>query len=517
LLLIACIAIAYRRRSAPAIARAAEPPLITIAALALVAWPQLMRPLLEGDSLSYHLPNAASWVQSHGIWTTATRYWWYPPASELFVSGLYATGGPFALGWAGFGALALAGLRINAWARTEFEAPRWLADALAAAIVTVLPLALQGGTIQNDVWLAAFFLESLWLLRGNAAGAWMAVAICALVKPDGWLFAGVALVAYGRRPGVWVAAIVAMCAWALRDVLLRGHAIVPLTNTSVGQGTFHTTIIAHGLPALLELCAILLRTSPFALLALIFAVLAPFVLRGSARTLGWCALASTLLFLVLPFGYDNGDLQLATGASLRFAAPAIVLGGLLLIVPALRAPRIATILFALSALAGAVVVIYIFANDLPTLSGLAIAALAVTIAAVPRLRENRWLAPAGIGIAIIASAVLGQRDVLAFYGDALQVDGKKPQIYAWIAQTKPPSIAGWGVSLGLLNTISPSTHTIDASDDAACKIARDQRTLLVTVAESKHTEAENIWRLAETRACGNVLFDDGIGVVVKPL
>ena len=190
----ACVAAAARwhRDSAPAAGGVV--PYVTIAALALVAWPQLMRPLLDGDSLSYHLPNAASWVQSHGIWTTATRYWWYPPASELFASGIYATGGPFALAWAGFGALALVGLRVAAWARTEFAAPAWLADALAAAIVTAMPLALQA-SLQNDVWLAAFWLETLWLLRRPASG-WAALAICALMKPDGWIFAVVAAMHY---------------------------------------------------------------------------------------------------------------------------------------------------------------------------------------------------------------------------------------------------------------------------------------------------------------------------------
>ena len=41
--------------------------------------------------------------------------------------------------------------------------------ALAAATVTMTPLALQAGSLQNDVWLAAFFLESLWVLRREPA------------------------------------------------------------------------------------------------------------------------------------------------------------------------------------------------------------------------------------------------------------------------------------------------------------------------------------------------------------
>ena len=109
------------------IARARDdaPPYVLIAALVVVAWPQLVRPLLDGDSLSYHLPNAASWVQAHSLWTTATRYWWYPPASELFASGLYAVASPFALPWCGFGALALLGFRFVRGRATHTEPRRF--------------------------------------------------------------------------------------------------------------------------------------------------------------------------------------------------------------------------------------------------------------------------------------------------------------------------------------------------------------------------------------------------------
>lgn len=476
-----------------------------------------MRPLLDGDSLSYHLPNAASWAQSHGIWTTATRYWWYPPASELFAGGLYATGGPFALGWAGFGALALVGFRIVRWARAEFAAPPWLADALAAATVTAMPLALQGGSLQNDVWLAAFWLETLWLLRQNAEGAWASIAVCALVKPDGWIFAAVAAVAMRARPMAWIAGIAAIGVWSIRDAILWQHAIVPPSSTSFSGNILSTTIAAHGLPALAELVRVLLLTSPFSLIALVCAVLTPFALRGSVRALGWCAFAAVALFIALPFGFDNGDLQLATGASIRFAAPAIALGGLLLAIPAMRAPRVATTLLLLSALAAAALIISIFANDSPTLSAIAVAAIALAIAAIPQLRAQQWIVTTTVAAAILISTHWAQRNAIDYYNDALQVNGKKPQVYAWIAQTAPPAIAGWGMPVGVINVLSPSTRTIDALDATPCETARTTNALLVTVAESKHTQQENARRLNLTRACGTILFDDGIAVVSKPL
>ena len=85
------------------------------------------------------------------------------------------------------------------------------------------------------------------------------------------------------------------------------------------------------------------------------------------------------------------------------------------------------------------------------------------------------------------------------------------------AQTAPPAITGWGVPLGVINVVSTGTRTIDAPDTAPCDTARDERTLLVTVAESRHTREENARRLAVARTCGTILYDDGIAVVAKPL
>jgi hypothetical protein len=76
------------------------------------AWPLLVRPLLDGDSLSYHLPNAVAWVHAHGIWVADTRYWWYPGGSELFAAGLFAVAGPFGIPLCGTLALSLLGLPI---------------------------------------------------------------------------------------------------------------------------------------------------------------------------------------------------------------------------------------------------------------------------------------------------------------------------------------------------------------------------------------------------------------------
>ena len=131
-----------------------------------------MRPLLDGDSLSYHL--AQRRIVGAGALALDDRN-----ALLVVSAGIRAlrkrrsmpSSGPFALPWSGFGALALLGFRIAAWTREAFAAPPLAADALAAATVTAYPLAIQAGTLQNDVWLAAFWLEALWLMRRCAADA----------------------------------------------------------------------------------------------------------------------------------------------------------------------------------------------------------------------------------------------------------------------------------------------------------------------------------------------------------
>jgi hypothetical protein len=514
-LLGVCLALAYRKRGEHASSLLEPAPFITIAALALVAWPQLARPVLDGDSLTYHLPNAASWVQTHGVWTTATRYWWYPPASEMFASALYAVAGPYAVGWSGFGALALVGFRIADWARREFGAPPWLADAVAAAVVTAMPLALQGGTLQNDVWQATFWLETLWLIRLSSPLALASIAMCVLCKPYGWILALIALISMRARAGVWIAAAGAAALWIARDAALWAHAVVPPSSTAYGN-LLATSIAAHGLPALLELVRVAVAESPIVVVALAWAIVAPFALPKASRALGWCALAAVATFVALPFGFDNGDAQLATGESLRFGAPAIVLGGLLLVVPARRAAAIAAALLFASAAFGAAMVVAIFSNDRPTLAGIAAAAIVTVAIAAARARNAPWAGAAGLAIAMVAAMLLAQRQPLDFYADTLQFGPKKSGIYTWIATTRPAVVGGWGLQSGVLNVLSPSTRTIDLPDADPCAEARTSTALLVAVAQTTHDAQRNASTLAQTRACGTILYDDGIAVVADP-
>ncbi|HEY2475163.1 MAG TPA: hypothetical protein VGI19_10215 [Candidatus Cybelea sp.] len=517
--LLLCLAIADIRRREPRFVEEngrTNPPYILIAALLAVAWPQLMRPLLDGDSLSYHLPNAASWVQAHSIWTTTTQYWWYPPASELFAAALYAVGNPFALPWSGFCALALLGFRIATWAREAFGASPLLADALASATVTAYPLAIQGGTLQNDVWLAAFWLETLWLLRGASAegAAAPTAAVTALIKPQGWLFAVIAMITGRASPRVWFAAAIVFGAWLIRNAILWKSAMISPAAVASYADVFSSTILGHGVAALWLLVTVTARISPFALFALCAALAAPLYTKD--RRLGWAAFASVLVFLLLPFGYQTAVAQLATGASLRFAAPAIALGALLPVQHLRRFRHVAVALLALSTLFGIWYVSAVFWNDGSTHVALLAAIVGAGIAVAMRRPGLRWLAPAAIGLAVVITMHYAGRHPLDYYNDALRVDGTPPGVYRWISVTRPAAIGGHGLRLGVVNVLSPSTRTRDLPDDGPCAAASLSRVLLVAVAQSDLTRSVNLLRLQAARGCGRVLYRDPIAVVAAP-
>jgi hypothetical protein len=515
LALAAAVAAAGTRRflavSPPAHPKAPVPYLL-IGAVVAVAWPQLMRPLLDGDSLSYHLPNAAAWVQAHSLWTTATHYWWYPPASELFAAGLYAVSGPFGLPWCGFLALAWLGLRIAAWARSA-AAPPLLADVLAAATVTAYPLAIQGGTLQNDVWLAAFWVESLWVLRAPGPSAMRTLAVTALLKPQGWILAAIAMLARNAPRRVWLAWAGALALWVLHDAILWRNAAPGATSGSAD--VLGSTIVAHGTAALATLGRVTLAAAPFALVALLAALFGPIVARRDRR-LGWAALGAALLFFALPFGYATSVAQLATGASLRFAAPAIAAGAVILTGPARRAAGIATALLALSTIFGVWYVLAIFWNDGGTHVALAFAILAIAVAALARSASVQWPNAIAFAFAVIVTTHLAARDPLDYYNDSLRAGPASPGVYRWIVNARPASVGGWGVRLGVVNVLSPSTRTADLADAQACTQAQADHMLLVAVAQHDLAAGKNERRLRDARECGRVLYEDPTAVVTQP-
>ncbi len=512
--LAAVVAIAYLRRATAEQQRAEPTPYLLLGAVAAVAWPQLIRPLLDGDSLSYHLPNAAAFAQAHSLWTIATHYWWYPPASELFAAGLYAVGSPFALPWSGVGALALVGFRIASWSRRLTDAPPMLSDALAAATVTALPLALQGATLQNDVWLAAFWLETLYWLATQPGTVTLlrTASVTALIKPQGFLFALIVLAAFRARWRLWLATGAVFAVWFVHDAILWRPGA---SGMLVGAIPWQSTILAHGATALGVFIRVAFIASPFGLLAFVAALFGPLIER-TRPAFGWASFAAAGLFFVLPFGYATAVAQLSTGASLRFAAPAIAAGAVILARPASRVAGLATIVLSASALFGIAAVLQIFWNDGSTHLALPIAALAIGIAALGNYRRLRWLYAISGVLSVALATHLAARHPLDYYADALRTGGRAPGIYRWIATARPAAIGGWGMRLGIVNVVSPSTRTVDVRDASPCLDARHDGVLLAAVAQADRATSENARRLDAARHCGEVLYSDPAGVVVKP-
>jgi len=203
---------------------------IGLTVLLALAWPIAVRPTIDGDTLIYHLPNAAGWVSQHGIWTTGTRYWWYPPASELFASGLLAIGGIGVVGWAGLLPGVLLLLTVRAVAQRS-GVPAIVGTLAACALLATPVLAVQLVSLQNDLWLAALFLCALVeYVPGN-------FATLALTKPYGLLFSLTASAAWAadrkRLATALGCAIGAMALWVARDLILLPHAIVPIGTTMI--------------------------------------------------------------------------------------------------------------------------------------------------------------------------------------------------------------------------------------------------------------------------------------------
>jgi hypothetical protein len=504
--------VAYVRRPRELAAPVAEPiPYVLIASLFFVAWPQLMRPPLDGDTLSYHLPNAAAWVHAHSLWTTDGRYWWYPPASEAFAAGIYAAAGPYAVGWAGVAALTLLGARIVTWLRERCGVAPLVADVVAAATITAAPLAQQAGSLQNDVWLAAFFVETLWSVQFEPVAAARAAFVTALIKPYGWIVAIVAVAASRATRAVWIAIAAAATLWFAHDAVLWQHAIVPPAQAS-SANTWSSTILANGISALALLLRVSVQASPFFALALFAALAGPTIDRGRNRAAGIAALVALLAFLVMPLAFADVRPELAGGSSLRYAIPAAAAG---IIAAGALVARFATVSFVIAALScafGIVSTLAIYWNDGGTRSALAVAPVAVLLAYVSQRRRTIWPCAAGLALAIVAASWLAARHPVDYYADAYAVNGKPTQLFAWIARAQPRALGGWGLRVGVADVLAPYARTLDLSETLPCASAQANGVTLVALAESDRSPWYNEQRLHVARRCGRVRFDDGIAV-----
>jgi len=248
-LCIAAVALATRRDRSTVLRRTFQiaPPsswLLQIVVVSVLAWPGVVRPILDGDSMSYHLPNAAAWATAHSIWTATTTYWWYPPGSELAASAVFLIGGPRCLGVIGFAIVVLLALRLAETFRRDgcAASPASLA---AAAIVTVPLIAVQTSSLQNDVWLAAWLLEGIVAARRPLHRAALNWAVAAISKPIGFIFA---FAGEGMtRTSIATAGLSAIpiAIWIARDAILRATTR-PLAISESSLGLWQSTVAARG-------------------------------------------------------------------------------------------------------------------------------------------------------------------------------------------------------------------------------------------------------------------------------
>ncbi|HTV72806.1 MAG TPA: hypothetical protein VME66_03755 [Candidatus Acidoferrales bacterium] len=482
----------------------ALPLLVTIA----VAWPALVRPPLEGDTLAYHLPNAAAWVQSGSLWTTTTRYWWYPGGSELFAAGLLAVAGPFSLLFAGAAPVALVGMRLATWGRALGLAPL-TAGALGAAVCSAYVIALQAGSLENDVWLGAFFLELLWAGLYERRASTQAVAVCSLLKPDGFVYALLALVASRRLE---IAGWLPFVVWVARDAILWDHALLPPSATR--YPLWETTVVAHGLDGVSLLARALVLDGPMTLLLFVGGVTGLFVLRD--RRLLVAAIGALVLFWVLPMGFTGSTPQLATGHSLRFLIPFFCVCGIGLAALAVRVPRAAPYLAWALAASGIARITAVYWNDAHTRTSLFVLALTAALLIFSKRTLRPRLLAATFACAVVAAVATAGWAPAAYYDDWLGQRPREPHLFAWLRAACPARVVTYDLRLGSIDTICPATETIDGWDRHACAQARAERALLISGPYEPGERSAFLLHRRETLRCGRLLFANGAAVVVDP-
>ena len=483
---------------------------LVVFAVVAAAWPALVRPLLEGDSLAYHLPNAAAWVRAGSLWDASTRYWWYPGGSELFAAGLYAVSGPFSLGLSGTLAALLLGLRIVAWGRRCGVEPL-LAGAAGAATLATLTVGLQAGNLQNDVWLAAFFVEMLFDARYAPRKLGGDAAVCVLVKPYGWAFAAYAAIA-SRRPDRWMLLpLVAGVLWAVRDAVLWSRAVIPPGSIAF-PAIERTTVLGNGLGGLVELAGALAHDGPWMVVLALAPFAGAFLLKD--RWLCVAGIVAFLAFLALPFSYGNAVAQLASGQSLRYALPALALGAIAAMLLLRRSGILGAAVLLVVAAAGLHRIAAIFWIDPHTRDAVFAAA---ALAAATMLVAQPWASLVTALVAamlIVGAAANASRDAVARYDELLLP--QHTRVFDWLAHRRLARAVVSDVAAGAVVVVSPQTQVFDVLDPAPCDEARALGAALVfrTMPPPEKTVFPSAVR--QFTHCGPLLYGDEAVKVVAP-
>lgn len=480
----------------------------TLAGCLLVLWPPLSRPLLDGDSLLYHLPNAAAFAQSHSIWSVRAPYWIYPPASELFTAGLFAAAGRWALPLAGALAALLLAARLYERAR-ESGAPAYACGAAAVAFICTPVAAFQSGTLQNDLWLAAFVVEVLSL----ADASWISPAVCALLKPFGWIDGLIAGVSARVRVRDLLLSIVPLALWIGRDEILLSHG----HSAGFSVPDYFTNAIAPNFAAAVpQLVHGIATVTPQSFVWV--AMLACGASFPATRRYVAAGAAMLVLYLFLPQSYRNGATNYVLDASSwRYALPALACGALAAAALAKRLGAAGAIAQYALAMWGAWSVLAIFWNDAYT--HYALLAAAIALAAAAAAAKTRGFSVAAIALAVlVAGSWCASTRVQGFFGDWMrQPSGKPTAVFAWVAAHQPAAVVAVNVRAGAVVMSSPGTAAFSAdSEEGGCALASREGAVLLVGTNEEPADAQVMREFDAAKRCGAVLYEDGAGVLVKP-
>ena len=498
-----CAARFFRDRIAPLPVPVSWPVTwLPILAVTAEAWPAVVRPLLDGDSLAYHLPNAAAWVHASSMWTTSTYYWWYPPASEVFAAGLYAVSGPYSLGLAGAIALLLLGLRLASWC-AEYCDP-WVAGAIAAATVAIPSLALQAGTLQNDAWLAAFFIEALWAYHSARRGATRSLATLAMIKPIGVVWA---LLAQASNPQRFryasLLSYAPLAVWWIHNGFLFRHAMVPTISPAYAQ-LLPTTILGQGIEGLHVLISGLIHDGLWTVLLTVSALAAVPTLQNRS----WLAsgYGTLFAFLLLPYAYQTEVPQLATGHSLRFLAPLFSIGALGIAVLLRRAPALVAFAPGAIAIAGIFGTVNIFWNDATVHDVGWICAAVALVSILSFLRWSRFATAVLMVWMVYTAHGLAMSHPADYYNDVFSESGRRTHFFTWLQSAHMNRAVVKDLRSGAVSVISPATMVFDADPARACGQAKDLNALLIYGLPSS----------SRNNQCGRIIYQDSRIRVSEP-
>ena len=176
----------------------------------------------------------------------------------------------------------------------------------------------------------------------------------------------------------------------------------------------------------------------------------------------------------------------------------------------------AVVLFGAVAAWGVVAVLAVFWND--GVAHVALPAALVAVAAALAAARTRGIAPIAIACALV---LIGSRlqatRAAGFLGEYLrEPSGAPTHFFAWIARTQPRAAVVENLRVGSILLASPSTRVQVAPEVGGCAAARRARALLVVGSDEDASAAGVRAAFARGRRCGEVVYEDGSAIAVRP-